>query len=223
MGETANRAEFGAIGGIEEAGRGGSDTPRRRRRSPFGSRNTPAPGSGAESGAAEEESATGPEIVVDASEVNPVADGKKRERKPRAARAITQAAARESAADTLNLLNDAARWLVGPHAVMADEERESIARPLTRLYQRHSAVAESVGRVADPLSLVVALGFWIVRTYYLAAQQRAALAAQQRADGAHAPDIQTARDAPAPPPPPGPAANDRITLDSIERLTRISG
>jgi hypothetical protein len=105
---------------------------------------------------------------------------KPRERRADAGETATVAEANSAAKSTLAPLRMASRFastVLGINAEMTAEERQDIAEPLARIYQRNGRVAAYVNRYTDPAMLLLGIGSYLARIW-LAYQQTQLVKAQ---------------------------------------------
>lgn len=148
-----------------------------------------------------------------------------RKEKAPAVTKVTATDAKKSAIQTLDIVSRMGVFLAGhPAAEMQAEEKESIAKPLAGMYQRAPEVSENVARWTDPITLLIAMGMYLLRVTMVQRQVKVAMAAQlaQQQAGAHAPDIQTVRDA-TETPPAEPVDYNRTgrTVTDLDNLSRL--
>ena len=131
--------------------------------------------------------------------------------KAKARPAAKPQSASDAAADangTIELLSIVGTIVAGPEAAITDQEHAAIHRPLTRIYQRNATVAAAVGRFADPIALLGAIGAYGLRvarsTGAIPPELAARAQAQMHADYAsEAATWENFGAAEAPTPPPG--------------------
>lgn len=155
-------ADYSVVGTPEPA------RPSRRARiaAAFGGGAAAAPRRGDSEEAEEEQDGSGPSLRVGSQSV-----GRGGKRPKFAAREtvnkINITAARAAAKSTIYPVDSAVGMAFGADARLQKEESDLILEPLANIYMRNAAVADTVGRYSDPVTLFIALLVWGMRVYYM--------------------------------------------------------